>query len=191
MCHPKWDTIIETHQFILTCPYSHWIDCNESTCQNAAYHEDITTLSPTYRLIHAYIHSDIIDRSYAFKRIDLRQLYEMSLIIDNHKLQINWKYIEDFFKTHSMWDKFNNKLCLINELFKVRSYALRENKKCKIHLSILYIFFKYQNTYLIKKFHSAFQDLRFQASLIIYRRGLVGTSDSHKKEYIIMHLCFI
>lgn len=180
MYHPNWETIIETHQFILTYPYSYWIDCNESTCQNAAYHKDITTLSPTYRLIHAYIHSDIIDRSYAFKRIDLRQLYEMSLIIDNHKLQINWRYIEDFFRTHSMWDKFNSKLCLINELFKVRSHALKENKKCKIHLSILYIFFKYQNTYLIKKY-TAFQDLRFR---LTYRKIRQKYGASTKKEYI-------
>jgi len=180
MYHPNWETIIEIHKSVLTFPYSHWIDCNESTCKNSTYYPDMTMLAPTFRLIHTYIHSDIVDRSHAFKKMDLRQLYEMSMIIDNHKSQINWKYIEKFFKTKKLWDQFNNRLYLINTLFKVHSPVLIENTKCKLHLSILSIFFKYPNTFLVKKYTN-FQILRFSLS---YRKIRQRYGASTKKEYI-------
>lgn len=180
MYHPNWDTIIEMHKSVLTYPYSHWIDCNARTSKNSRYYPDMTMLAPTFRLIHTYIHSDIVDRSYAFKKIDLRQLYEMSMIIDNHKSQINWHYIENFFKTKKLWDQFNNRLCLINALFKVHSPILAKNRKCKLHLSILYMFFKYPNRFLIRKYTN-FQILRFSLS---YRKIRQRYGASTKKEYI-------
>ena len=181
MYHPNWEEMgIEIHRAILTFPYSHLIECNENNCQNSTYYPNMTILSPTFRLIHTYIHSDIVDRSYAFKKMDLRQLYEMSRIIDNHTSQIDWRYIEDFFKTHKMWGKFNNRLCLIKTLFKVHSHVLVENKKCRLHLSALYMFFKYPNTFLINKYTN-FQILRFQLS---YRKIRQRYGASTKKEYI-------
>lgn len=180
MYHPNWEMVIEMHQFILTFPYSHLIECNENTCEGSTYDQDMTILSPTYRLIHTYIHSDIVDRSYALKKMDLRQLYEMSMIIDNHKSQINWSYIEDFFKTHKMWDTFNYKLCLINELYKVDSPILIQNTWFKLHYTILTIFFKYQNTFLINNYID-FQNIRYALS---YRKMRMRYGASTKKEYI-------
>ncbi|RLA68686.1 MAG: hypothetical protein DRG09_07470, partial [Epsilonproteobacteria bacterium] len=136
MYHQDWDIIIEIHKSILTFPYSHLLECSENTCQNSSYYPEMTMLSPTFRLIHTYIHSDIVDRNYALKKMDLRQLYEMSIIIDNHISQIDWKYIEDFFKREKLWNQFNNRLCLINALFNVRSPISVENDKSKLHLYV-------------------------------------------------------
>ncbi len=180
MYHPNRDIIIELHRLILTFPYSKLIDCDERNCQNSDHNNNIAVLSPTFRLIHAYIHSDIVDRSYELKKIDLRQLYEMSIIIDNYQSQINWIYIENFFQTHKMWDNFYCKLCLISELFKVDSPILRQNKKCKINLKILYIFFKYQNTFLTNLFTN-YKRFLYGVS---YRRIREKYGVSTKKEYI-------
>ena len=180
MYHPNWDVVIELHRLILTFPYSQLIDCDERNCQNSNYHTNIAILSPTFRLIHTFLHSDIVDRSYELKKIDLRQLYEMSRIIDNYQSQINWIYIEDFFQTHKMWDEFNCRLCLIDELFKVHSPVFRQNKKCKINLKILYMFFKYQNTFLTNLFTN-YQNFLFALS---YRHIRMQYGASTKKEYI-------
>ena len=180
MYHPNWDIVIELHRLILTFPYSHLIDCNEKNCQNSDYDTNIAILSPTFRLIHTYIHSDIVDRNYELKKIDLRQLYEMSIIIDNYKSQINWIYVEDYFKTHKMWNEFNCRLCLIDELFKVHSPILKEKKKCKRYLKVIYVFFKYQNTFLTNLYVN-YKNFLFALS---YRRIRGKYGASTKKEYI-------
>jgi len=180
MYHPNWDTIIETHKSVLTFPYSPLIECNENTCQNSSYYPEMTMLSPTFRLIHTYMHSDIVDRSYVFKKMDLRQLYEMSRIIDNHTSQIDWRYIEDFFKREKLWIQFNNRLSLIYTLFNVRSPILVENYKTKLHLYVLYKFFKYPNSFLIDKY-KRFQTIRVDIS---YRKIRKTYGTLTKKEYI-------
>jgi len=180
MYHPNWEVSIETHRSILTYPYSHFIECNDDNCQNATYYPNMTILSATFRLIHTYIHSDIVDRSYAFKYMDLRQLYEMSRIIDKYGSEIDWRYIEDFFKTHKVLSRFNNRLFLIKILFKVHSPILIENRRCRLHLSVLFMFFKYPNTFLINKYRN-FQILRFKLS---YRKIRQRYGVSTKTEYI-------
>lgn len=180
MYHPDWDVVIELHNYILTFPYSHLINSEKKNCQNSNNHSNMAILSPSFRLIHTYIHSDIVDRNFTLKKIDLRQLYEMSIIIDNYQSQIDWKYVNNFFKRYKMWDKFNYKLCLIAELFNVHSPIVRQNKKCKIHLKILFMFFKYQNTFLINMF-MVFHGYLFAIS---YRRIYMDYGATTKKEYI-------
>jgi len=179
MYHPEWDVVIELHEFILTFPYTHLLNCEKSNCQNSDGHSNAAILSPSFRLIHTYLHSDMVDRSYSLKKIDLRQLYEMSIIIANYQSQIDWVYVDDFFKRHKMWDKFNYKLCLIAELFNVHSPILRQNNKCKIHLKVLYMFFKHQNTFLTNLF-TDFQNNFFGLSI---RRIRQDYGVSSKKEY--------
>lgn len=180
MYHQNWDVVIELHKYILPYPYSHFIDCNIGNCQNSASHGNAAVLSPTFRLIHIFLHSDMVDRNYELKKIDLRQLYEMSRIIDNYKSQINWSYIEFFFQTHKMWDRFNYKLCLIDELFKVHAPILIQNKKCKTNLKILYMFFKYQNTFLT----NLFTNYKYFLFALSYRHIRMKYGASTKKEYI-------
>lgn len=184
MYHPNWEEMgIEIHRAILTFPYSDLIDCTESNCQNSVYHSNMVILSPTYRLIHTYIHSDIVDRNYAFKKMDLRQLYEMSKFIDNYKLQINWKYIEDFFKKQSMWHKFYCRLSLIDELFKVHAPVLKENKQCTIGIKIFYLFFEDSNTFLTNQY-TRFQDFRIRLSSRQFRKK--NGEYTKRKHYIFI-----
>lgn len=180
MYHPNWEVSIELHRSILTYPYSHLIECSDDNCQNITDYPNMSILLPTFRLLHTYIHSDIVDRSYAFKTMDLRQMYEMSRIIDKYRSEINWTYIEEFFKTHKMWGRFNNRLFLIKILFKVHSPILIENRRSGLHLSLLFMFFKYPNTFLINKYRN-FQMLRFKLS---YRKIRQQYGVSKKTEYI-------
>ncbi len=180
MCHPKWDVVNELHRSILTFPYSDYIDCGVDNCQDSAKHNNMAVLLPTFRLMHAFLHSDIADRNYELKKIDLRQLYEISRIVDTYDSQIDWVYIEAFLKRHKMWDKFYCRLSLIDELFKVHASILIQNKKCKINLKILYMFFKYQNTFLTNLF-TKYKNSLFALS---YRRICMKYGECTKKEYI-------
>ncbi len=180
LCHPKWDVVIELHRLILTYPYSQLMRCKKRDFQDSAHHTDIAVLSPTFRLIHVFIHSDIVDRKYALKEIDLRQLYEMSMLIDTYRSQINWDDIEKFFQTHKMWDQFNNRLCLIDTLFNIHAPILVRNAKSRIQLKIFYLFFKYQDTLLTNLF-TYIQHFLFKIS---YRHIRMKYGVSTNKEYI-------
>lgn len=180
MSHPNWDVVIELHKAILTFPYSNLIECVKSNCQCSDAHSNGYILLPTYRLLHSYLHSDIVDRSYRLKKIDLRQLYEMSIIIDKYQSQIDWDYLHNFFKKNKMWNKFNYKLCLISELFNVDSPILRQNKKSKLNLKTMYLFFKYQDTF----FTNQFTNLQNNLFALSYTRIRRSYGASSKNEYI-------
>lgn len=169
MCHPKWDVINELHRSILTFPYSDHIDCSVENCQDSANHHNVAVLLPTFRLMHAFLHSDIVDRNYELKKIDLRQLYEMSRIVDTYAVQIDWIYIENFFKTHKVWKQFYCRLSLINALFKVHAPVLKGNKQCKRSLKLFYMFFEDSNTFLANQY-TRFQDFRIRLSSRQFRK---------------------
>jgi hypothetical protein len=180
MYHPHWDVVIELHRSILTFPYSQLIECDARNCQNAANHTNIALLSPTFRLIHTFIHSEIVDRKHALKEIDLRQLYEMSMLIDTYQSQIEWAYIEKYFQRHKMWDQFNDTLCLIDELFKIDSPISVHNAKSRLHIKTLYYFFTHRNTCLTNTC-THFQNFLFAIS---YRHIRMKYGASTTKEYI-------
>jgi len=181
MYHPKWEVVIELHRSILTYPYSRLIDCSKSNSKDSVYHSDIAVLSPTFRLIHTFIHSEIVDRKHALKEIDLRQLYEMSILIDTYQSQIDWSFIETFFRKHKMWDQFNDILYLIVELFNIHTPILIHNAKSRLHAKTLYHFFIHRDTCLVN-ICTHFQNLIFAIS---YRRIRLKYGATTTKEYII------
>jgi len=61
MFHPKWNIPIETYRKILSYPFLDAIKCKETNCQKTIVDRNAYTLNPTLRLIHAYMHSDILD----------------------------------------------------------------------------------------------------------------------------------
>ena len=180
MYHQDWDVVIELHEFILTFPYSNLITCKRNNCQNLNNNSNMAVLTPSVRLIHTFIHSDIVDRNHVLKKIDLRQLYEMSVLIDKYQSKINWKHIEVFLKKHKMWDEFNYKLCLISELFNIHTPILINNNKSKVNLKIIYIFFKHQDSFLTN-LYTNIQNLLFGLS---YTRIRQDYDVSTKKEHI-------
>lgn len=180
MYHPKWEVVIELHRSILTYPYSGLIDCSKSNAQDSVYHNNIAVLSPTFRLIHTFIHSEIVDRKHALKEIDLRQLYEMSILIEKYQSQINWSYIKKFFQRHQMWDQLNDILYLIDELFNIHAPILIDHAKSRLHAKILYHFFTHRNTCLVN-ICTHFQNFIFAIS---YRRIRLKYGATTTKEYL-------
>ncbi len=180
MTHSDWNVAIEPHKRILAYSYFHFIECNEENVQNSDYYTNLTILTPTFRLIHAFIHSDVVDIAYETKRINLRQLYEQSIIIRKYEKQIDWQYIENILGKHNFLNRFNYNLNLLNDLFGVHAPIMTHNLNSKINLKILYIFFKYKNSFILHSF-SNFQIFRFAFSY----RTMESTCDlSTKKDYI-------
>lgn len=161
-------------------PYSDCIDCQVENCQDSVGHDNMAVLLPTFRLMHAFLHSDMVDRNYELKKIDLRQLYEMSRIVANYDSQINWGYIEDVFKTHKVWKQFYCRLSLMDALFKVHPSVLKKNQQCVRSLKLFYMFFEDSNTFLANLFTN-YHNFLFALS---YRRIRSKYGVSTKKEYI-------
>ena len=180
MSHKKWDAVLEVHRYALGYPFSQYIHCDEENFDKNFKQMGSSVLSPTIRLIHAYIHSDLIDRNYDFKNIDLRQLYEINIIINNYGLQIDWLYIEKKFHSYKIFDKFNYKLYLIYKLFNTETPIMKENFTAKLHLRILYLNFKYYDSFL-RKIFSTNREILHRLSYTDIRKRYNITS---KKEYI-------
>jgi len=180
MSHKKWNVVIEVHRYVLGDPFSEYIQCDEENFDNNFKQMNLSILSPTMRLIHAYVHSDLVDRNYYFKNIDLRQLYEINVIIINNKTQIDWIYIEKKFHSYGIFNKFNYKLYLIYKLFNTETPIMKENFTAKLHLKLLYLNFKYYDSFLRKIFSTNREVLHRLSYTDIRKRYNV----SSKKEYI-------
>ncbi len=179
MYHSKWNIIIEPHKYIIAYPFSQDIDCKKAY-QKSIHGTNIYILNPTFRLIHAYIHSDIININFQTMTIDLRQLYEISLIIEKYKEQIDWIFLENFFISRGLWSKFNYKLNLINELFNISTPIMKQNYRTNLHLKALYLHFKYQDTIAIYIYITYKKFINELSYTLLYRRYGIST----KKEYI-------
>lgn len=179
MYNSKWNVVAEPHKQILSYPFSNAIDC-KTTYQKSIYGVNMYVLNPTTRLIHVYMHSDISDRHFYSKNIDLRQLYEMSLIVNKYKKSIDWAYIKDFFYSHGLLNQFNSKLYLISKLFSIDAPIMKENLRSKLHLKTLYLHFKYDHTFIRKLFiyfHTYYYQFSYKNIRNIYTTSTI-------KEYI-------
>ena len=178
MYNKKWDMVIELHRYILVYQYSSIIPCKKSNYHKSEKYTNVFFLTPTYRLLHVYMHSEIIDRHYYTKTINLRQLYEMAILLQKYKHEIDWILIEKVLKAHHLYNKFNNTLNLIIKLFHMEIPEIKNSNISKIHVKLLLSHFNNLDTLLSKIYIGYQQFISAISRPVIQRRyGTVTTKD--------------
>jgi len=152
MYHSDWDMVIELHRDILTYRYSSILLCKGTNYQKSKKYTNIFLLTPTYRLLHAYMHSEMADRHYYSKTINLRQLYEMAILLQKYQYEIDWIVIEKLLKAHYLYKEFNNTLNLIIKLFHMEIPQIKNNSRSKIHVKLRLLHFHNSDTLLLKTY---------------------------------------
>lgn len=178
MYNKKWDIVIELHRYILSYRYSSIIPCKETNYQKSKNYTNIFLLTPTYRLLHAYIHSEIVDRHYYTKTIDLRQLYEMAILLQKYKHEIDWIVIEKVLKANHLYKKFNSTLNLIIRLFHMEISEIQNNSISNIHVKLRLWHFQNLDTLLSKTYIGYQKFIHAISKTVIQNRyGAVATKD--------------
>ena len=178
MYNKKWDMVIELHRYVLSYRYSSIVPCKEINYQRSKQYTNVFLLTPTYRLLHAYMHSEIVDRHYYTKTINLRQLYEIAILVEKYKHEIDWIVIERVLKTHRLYNKFNNTLNLIIKLFHMEIPEVKNRNISKLHVQLLLSHFTNLDT-LLSKTYIGYQQFIHNISrpVVEQRYGVVSTKD--------------
>lgn len=187
MHHANWDVAIELHRYILTYPYSSIIPCKETNYQKSKNYTNIFLLTPTYRLLHAYIHSEIVDRHYYNKTINLRQLYEMAILLQKYKHEIDWIVIEKVLKVNHLNKKFNHTMNLIIKLFHIEIPEIQNNDISNIHVKLLLSNFKNFDTF-VSKTYIGYQQFIHAISRIVIRRRYGAVSTKDYLNFVVKHI---
>ena len=148
MYSPKWHTFIEPHIAILNHNRT-VINCNEKNYYSSPYNKGIYTLSHTDRFIHAYLHTDFDHKYYWKRELDLRQLYEIAILITEYNNEIDWKYIEKLINQLGIWQPFNDQMNYIHKLFNVSIPISETTLRSHFYTISFNIKFKYKNNIYI------------------------------------------
>lgn len=77
----------------------------------------INALSPTYKVLHNILHSEIVDRCYKLGQINLRSLYDLVSISNFHGERIDWLVIQELMDYYGKGDMLRAYLYLAHRLF--------------------------------------------------------------------------
>ena len=63
---------------------------------------DLLALSPTHRIVHNLLHSEVQDRGHALKLVRVRQLHEMAHLARRYGGEIDWPALGELFARHRL-----------------------------------------------------------------------------------------
>ena len=187
MYHEKWDMVIEIHRYVLPYKFLSIIPTEQSNQVKNEKYQNIFNLTPTYRLLHAYIHSEIVDGHYYTKTINLRQLYEIAILVQKYQYEIDWVELKMILTKEHNYKKFTHTLSLVIQLFHIEIEALKHTKVSTVHSKLRVLHFKHLDTVLSSTYLAYHRFIRASSKPAMQRRyGIV----SRKKQiyFSIKHL---
>jgi len=88
----------------------------------------VQQMHPTQQIIHTIAHSELQDRGYAERHIDLRQLLNFYLVTQTFGQEICWKKVEERYKSTNHLHILNSVLYQANKLFGLTVPSLKIDK---------------------------------------------------------------
>jgi len=85
--------------------------------------------SPTHRLIHTIVHSELSDGNYALRRLDVRQFMELAALMQRYGEEIEWAAVQARFQANAQTAVLEDSLAVGAALFgtpKVHNYPAED-----------------------------------------------------------------
>lgn len=89
----------------------------------------VKELSPTHQVVLSILHSEITNKDYDLKRIDLLQLVHLARIIQQQESQINWEEIRKAFQVFDLSEILQNKLYVLHEFMHLNTPITQLDEK--------------------------------------------------------------
>jgi len=86
-------------------------------------------LNPTYKLYHTFLHTEFNDNNYNLKRLDLRHVYDFTVLTKKYYDQVHWKQLNQLVKSLRLVNNFTAYLYICKKLFCLKTPLTVENKK--------------------------------------------------------------
>jgi len=103
-------------------------------------------LNPTYKLYHTFLHTEYIDNNYNLKRLDLRHIYDFTVLAKKYNDKIDWNKLHQLVKSLKLQDNFQAYLYMCKELFNLITPLTIENEKVHSDYKMVLKSFELQGT---------------------------------------------
>jgi len=98
---------------------------------NNPYFLNVWVLNPTYKLYHAFLHTELDDNNYILKHLDLRHLYDFTILTNKYYDKIDWNELDRSVKSLGLANNFQAYLYMGKELFGLTTPLTVDNKKVR------------------------------------------------------------
>ncbi len=103
-------------------------------------------LNPTYKLYHAFFHTEVDDDNYSLKYLDLMHLYDFTVLTKKYFEKIDWDHLEQLVHSRDLQNSFKVYLYMVKELFGLTTPLTVDNKRVRRDYNKVLISFELQGT---------------------------------------------
>lgn len=95
------------------------------------YFSNTWVFNPTYKLYHAFFHTEVDDNNYMLKHLDLRHLYDFTVLTKKYLEEIDWDHLEQLVISRDIQNSFKVYLYMVKELFGLTTPLTVDNKRVR------------------------------------------------------------
>lgn len=117
--------VVELHHTVTDADYVHILPTTEvlrDSQQQAVDNNAARILSPTHRMIHNIVHTQMQDSGYALRSINLRQLFECAMLSQHYHDEINWQQVALAFASNNEQQAMQHYLVMCQAYFSLPRY---------------------------------------------------------------------
>lgn len=120
LCRPGDYVPIELHRDLMSAAGSHMLPTETAWAHTRLIEVErlrMRVLSPTYRVLHNVLHSEVVDRNHQKGMICLRQIHDLVSTCDRYGPEIDWRTIRECMDRHGKAKVLDGYLYLSHRLF--------------------------------------------------------------------------
>lgn len=87
--------------------------------------------NPTYKLYHTFLHTEVDDDNYNFKYLDLRHLYDFTVLSKKYYHEVDWDELERLIKSLELTNNFQSYLYMAKRLFSLTTPLTVNTKRVR------------------------------------------------------------
>lgn len=129
--------------------YIAYVPQNRQKSSNALF-SNVDILRPTYRLYHAFLHTEIQHGYHKNKYLALRHLFDFSLLAEKYSTRVDWELLRQLAATNHCKGMLEDYLYLAKMLFSLETPLTVENRRTRRHYAMMLTSFDLEGSLLGK-----------------------------------------
>ena len=141
-------TSVELHRTVLAKIAREYMLDFSKHITKSSHHDflDVEIFTPTYRLYHAFLHTELQDDNHRIKLLDLRHLFDFTVLVHKYSDQIDWKLLKQLVVENNCIEILNDYLYMAKIFFSLETPLTTENQKTKQHYNMILKVFELEGT---------------------------------------------
>jgi len=154
---------VELHHHILVPYASKYMQGFSKYITKCSYNtlSNVDILSPTYRVYHSFLHTEIQDKNHLFKKITLRHLYDFTILVNKYDREIDWNLLSELVKKNNCRYILEDYLYLVRMFFSLETPLTIENARTIKHYKKVLKVINFEDT-IMEKFYPIVPNIKKQ-----------------------------